>query len=75
MKTQILLTIEHKAPIPDMLDKIAGRAYTLTGVDDVAAANYPSEISLERQKFALAVAESDRNLRILIGDHYKRELL
>ena len=40
MKTQILLTIEHEAPIPDLLDKIAGRAYTLTGVDDVTVGNY-----------------------------------
>ena len=37
MKTQILLTIEQKAHIPDLLDKVAGRAYTLTGVDDVTA--------------------------------------
>ena len=35
MKTQILLTIEHKKDIPNLLDKVAGRAYTLTGVDDV----------------------------------------
>ena len=43
MKTQILLTIEQKAHIPDLLDKVAGRAYTLTGVDDVTAELLPEQ--------------------------------
>jgi len=37
MKTVITLTIEHKSPIPDLLDKVAGRAYTIDGVGDVTA--------------------------------------
>jgi len=35
MKTTITLTIEHKKPISDLLDKVAGRSYTIQGVDDV----------------------------------------
>ena len=38
MKTVIILTIEHKKPVDDLLDKIACRAYTLDGVDDVTCA-------------------------------------
>lgn len=37
MKTQILLTIEHEKEVPDLLDKVAGRAYTIDGVEDVKA--------------------------------------
>ena len=37
MITTIVLRIEHKKPVPDLLDKIAGRAYTIDGVDDVTA--------------------------------------
>ena len=40
MKTIIWMVIEHKQDVPDLLDKIAGRAYTLTGVDDVTVGNY-----------------------------------
>ena len=43
MKTQILLTIDHKKPISDLLDKVAGRAYTLAGVDDVTAELLPEQ--------------------------------
>jgi len=35
--TTIMLRVEHKKPVPDLLDKIAGRAYTIDGVDDVTA--------------------------------------
>jgi hypothetical protein len=37
MQTIITLTIEHKKPILDLLDKVAGRVYTLDGVDDTTA--------------------------------------
>lgn len=37
MKTQILLTVEHVKPVADLLDKVAGRAYTIDGVNDVTA--------------------------------------
>lgn len=37
MKTQILLTVEHSKEVPDLLDKVAGRVYTLDGVEDVTA--------------------------------------
>ena len=37
MITTVMLRIEHKNPVPDLLDKIAGRAYTIDGVDDVTA--------------------------------------
>lgn len=37
MITTITLTITHKKPISDLLDKVAGRTYTLDGVDDVSA--------------------------------------
>lgn len=34
MKTLILLEIESK-DVPDLLDKVTGRVYTLSGVEDV----------------------------------------
>lgn len=37
METKITLTITHKKPISDLLDKVAGRSYTISGVDDVSA--------------------------------------
>lgn len=37
MRTTIVLTIEHDKPIADLLDKVAGRAYTISGVSDVTA--------------------------------------
>ena len=33
----ILLKIEHSAPIPDLTDKVAGRAYTMDKIEDVTA--------------------------------------
>lgn len=35
--TYILLKIEHSAPIPDLTDKVAGRAYTMDKIEDVTA--------------------------------------
>ena len=37
MKTIIVLAITHTKEIPDLLDKVAGRAYTIDGVEDVEA--------------------------------------
>lgn len=38
MKTKIILTITHKNPIPDLIDKVANRVWSLQGVDDADAA-------------------------------------
>ena len=35
--TYILLKIEHSASIPDLTDKVAGRAYTMDKIEDVTA--------------------------------------
>jgi len=37
MKTVISIIITHRKPIPDLLDFVSGRAYTLDGVTDVSA--------------------------------------
>jgi len=47
METKITLTITHKKPISDLLDKVAGRTYTLDGVDDVSAAFDEAEEELD----------------------------
>ena len=44
MITTVMLRIEHKKPVPDLLDKIAGRAYTIDGVDDVTASLEGEEV-------------------------------
>lgn len=41
MITIITIAIEHKTPIPDLLDKAIGRIYAIYGVDDVAASIQP----------------------------------
>ena len=41
MQTTITLTIHHKKPIEDLSDKVAGRSYTIAGVDDVNAILHP----------------------------------
>lgn len=38
MKTRIILTITHKAPIPDLIDKVANRIWSLQGVEGADAA-------------------------------------
>jgi len=35
MITTITMKIEHTKPIPDLLDKAAGRVYSMDGVEDV----------------------------------------
>lgn len=35
MKTLILLEVTHAAPIPELENKIMGRAWTIQGVSDV----------------------------------------
>lgn len=37
MKTIIILEVEHNEKTIDLLDKVAGRAYTIDGVSDVIA--------------------------------------
>lgn len=37
IETKIILTIKHTRPIPDLCDLVAGRAYTLSHVEDVTA--------------------------------------
>ena len=37
MKTIITIEVTHDKPVPDLIDKIAGRAYTIDGVKDVTA--------------------------------------
>lgn len=37
MITTIILRVETDKPVPDLLDKVAGRAYTIDGVNDVTA--------------------------------------
>lgn len=37
MQTKITLEIQHSKPIPEILDLVAGRAYTLSGVENVTA--------------------------------------
>lgn len=36
MKTQILITIHHANEVPDLLDKVANRVYTIDGIEDVS---------------------------------------
>lgn len=47
MKTKIILPITHTKPIEDILDKVAGRVYTLDGIggngDVVAAFKKPKK--------------------------------
>lgn len=41
--TYILLKIEHSASIPDLTDKVAGRAYTMDKIEDVTASIVTAE--------------------------------
>jgi hypothetical protein len=43
MKTTVILTITHKKHVPDLLDKIAGRVYTLVGGDGNVTARLPTQ--------------------------------
>jgi hypothetical protein len=36
-RTYLLIEVEHKKEVPDLTDKVAGRAYTLAGVDGATA--------------------------------------
>lgn len=49
MKTTILLTIDHKKPVPDLTDQIANRIYTwLKNMD--ASADVTAEIVQPKEK-------------------------
>ena len=41
--TTIILRVETDKPVADLLDKIAGRAYTIDGVADVTANSVDSD--------------------------------
>ena len=36
-RTYLLIEVEHKKDVADLTDKVAGRAYTLAGVENVTA--------------------------------------
>ena len=61
MITIITIAIEHKAPIPDLLDKAIGRLYAIYGVDDVAASIQPTPDGFE----SIAAARGARMAQIL----------
>lgn len=43
IETKITLTIKHTRPLPDLCDLVAGRAYTLSHVEDVTAEVVPTK--------------------------------
>lgn len=53
MKTVLTLEIEHKAPIPDLADKVAQRSYNLDKVENVTVIGVASSVDL----IALPVVE------------------
>ena len=63
MRTTILMTIEHRKPIPDLTDFAAARVYTLDGVTDVTAAIQPERT--ERQIYEAAIAAFDVAEKVL----------
>lgn len=47
--TTFLVTVEHEKPIPDLIDLVAARAYTIQGVTNTAAvAISPRDIEQQR---------------------------
>ncbi|MDE2098922.1 MAG: hypothetical protein KGL39_16835 [Patescibacteria group bacterium] len=65
MKTIILMELDLSKPVTDLVDKIAGRAYTLDGVEDVEAKLVWQEPERKKAKTlvfqALPVKEYGRN--------------
>ena len=53
MKSVITLLVEHKAPIPDLADKVAQRSYNLDKVENVTVIGVASSVDL----IALPVVE------------------
>jgi hypothetical protein len=47
METYILLTITHKKPIPDLMNLVANRVYSMDGLSDVEAKIVPQINLLE----------------------------
>lgn len=55
MKTTVVIEVEHSADIPDLADKIAGRAYTLQGVRNATGWVHDEAVAdLQRAGFTLA---------------------
>lgn len=46
MISVITLIVTHKAPIPDLADKVAQRAYTLDKVEDVQVQGVATSVDL-----------------------------
>lgn len=71
MKTVLIMTIEHRKPIPDLTDIAAGRVYTLDGVTDVTAAIQdertgwpPGLLQDDDRKLSKALADAPHARRI-----------
>lgn len=65
MKTTILLTIEHKKPLPDITDVICSRVWPYGGgcITDMTAAIQPERT--ERQIYEAAIAAFDVAEKVL----------
>ena len=53
-RTYVLLEVERSKDIPELTDKVAGRAYTIPGVENTAAILLDS-----REAYELAKAQRD----------------
>ena len=63
MITTIILRVETDKPVADLLDKIAGRAYTIDGVADVTASLFISpEQHKKLEPFKIEYEQNLRNL-------------
>lgn len=54
-RTYVLLEVEHKKDVPDLTDKVAGRAYTLDNVEGATAILLDS-----REAYLMASAQMER---------------
>lgn len=56
MKTYVLLEFTHSKPILDLAEKAAGRAYTLSGVEDCRVCG-PEDASINLKRVDVADEE------------------
>jgi hypothetical protein len=55
-RTYLLVEVEHAKDVSDLTDKVAGRAYTLSGVDGATAILLTS-----KEAYLMAAAQMDKS--------------
>lgn len=66
MQTKIMLTVEHDKPLPDLVDLVAGRVWTIDGVRSAEASQMAPQSMNRHEHHLLSILDGStiKNLNI-----------